>query len=60
MQHDVDSYHSFLLRGRNPSESRTHGMKTNISIGSIGSGQHQALEVYTEQSNRAEIISDSS
>lgn len=60
MQHDGDNYHSDLLRGRNPSESRTQSMNTNISIGSIGSGQHKTLGVYTGQSNRSETINTSS
>lgn len=62
MQHYMDNYHSYLPVGRKHSVSigpRTQGMKTNISMGSIGSGQHKTLGVYTGQSNRNEIISHS-
>lgn len=62
MQHYVDNYHSYLLGGRKHSVyigPGTQGTETNISIGSIGSGQHKTLGVYTGQSNRSEIISGS-
>lgn len=60
MQNDVDNYHSYLLIHKPLRIHRTQSMRINISIGSIGSGQHKTLGVHTGQPSRNEIINDSS